>query len=114
MDLAIDGRVYINNILDEAVQELDLLFNTDYTQLIGYPTYGCNFQQFLWTTKPDPDGIRQYISNKIQEETYYLSQLDYTINVDAIIDPENYQSSYIVQIIVQTDDKKQAIRTYKL
>ena len=48
IDLALDGRVMIRNIMDEAVQELDILFNTDTTELLGYPTYGTNFEQFLW------------------------------------------------------------------
>ena len=36
IDLALDGRVMIHSELDEAIQELDLLFNTENTELLGY------------------------------------------------------------------------------
>ena len=36
LDLAIDNRVFIYDIIDAAIQEIDLLFNTTNTELIGY------------------------------------------------------------------------------
>ena len=39
IDLAIDSRVFITTKLDEAVQELDMIFNTTNCELIGYSTF---------------------------------------------------------------------------
>ena len=43
LDLAIDGNVFIDNIVDAALQEIDLIFNTTNTELIGNPSFGTNF-----------------------------------------------------------------------
>ena len=39
IDLALTGDIIIDNELDEALQELDILFNTENTELIGYPEF---------------------------------------------------------------------------
>ena len=46
IDLALDSKIFIDTNIDAALQELDLLFNTENTELIGYPEYGTNFEQF--------------------------------------------------------------------
>ena len=48
LDLALDDRIFLNDPIDCAVQELDLILNTNCTELIGYTDYGTNFEQFLW------------------------------------------------------------------
>jgi len=83
IDLAIDGRIFINNVLDEALQELDILFNTTNTELIGYPQYGTNFEQFLWQLTPSPNELRNYINERISD-TFYLSQLETNIEVEVL------------------------------
>ena len=83
IDLAIDGRVFIDNVLDEALQELDILFNTTNTELIGYPRYGTNFEQFLWQLTPSPNELRNYILERISD-TFYLSQLNTEVNVEVL------------------------------
>ena len=80
IDLAIDNRVYINDDLDEALQELDILFNTECTELIGDTDFGVNIEQFLWTLTPMTDSLKSYISNKLRECTY-LQKFNYSIDV---------------------------------
>ena len=45
IDLAIDSKVFITNEFDAAMQELDIILNTTNTELIGYPSFGTNFEQ---------------------------------------------------------------------
>ena len=40
LDLALDDRIFLNDPIDCAVQELDLILNTNCTELIGYTEYG--------------------------------------------------------------------------
>ena len=47
LDLSLDHNVLINTELEAAVQELNIIFNTETTVLIGCPTFGTNFEQFL-------------------------------------------------------------------
>jgi len=97
LDLAIDSRVFIYNEIDEGLQELDLLFNTENTELLGYPQYGTNFEQFLWQMYPSPEAVEKYIYDKIQD-TYFLRKL--TVNVDVKVLSGEYRSIYHVIISV--------------
>ena len=54
IDLSLDSRLFIRNELDAGVQELDLLLNTTNTELINYPQFGTDFEQFLWQLNPAP------------------------------------------------------------
>ena len=102
IDLAIDGRVFIDNILDEALQELDILFNTTNTELIGYPRYGTNFEQFLWQLTPSPNELRNYILERIGD-TFYLSQLNTNVNVEVL--NGEIRNIYYVKIAVTYNEE---------
>ena len=97
IDLAIDSRVFITNVVDEALQELDMIFNTENTELIGYPTYGTFFEQFLWQLTPSPEEVRRYIYEHIQD-TYFLSQM--TVDVDVRVLRGEMRAIYHVSINV--------------
>ena len=42
IDLSLDNKVLVTDVMDAAVQELDILFNTTPTELLGYTSYGTN------------------------------------------------------------------------
>lgn len=86
IDIGLFDKVIVNNYLDLALQELDILFNTRPTELLGHPTYGINFEQFLWTLTPSSDTLERYIKEKITMNTFYLSKMSFTVNVDFIRD----------------------------
>ena len=110
IDLALDGRVFIRSAIDEAVQELDLMFNTDLTELLGYPKYGTNFEQFSWRVNPEEEALRNYIINKISE-TIFLSQ--YKTDVDVSTDFGQYRLIYYVKIHIYDVDNTEITRTYE-
>lgn len=111
LDLALDGRVFLYDELDCAIQEIDLLLNTENTQLIGYPEYGTEFQTFLWTLTPTTIEIEKYIREKITTSTYYASKMD--INVDVEFLQENYNTIYYVKIVVFDKSGNSIKREYK-
>ena len=76
---------------------MDILFNTVNTELIGYPEYGSNFEQFLWQITPSPNELRKYI-NDLLGSTFYLSQLTNDVVVE-VLDGE-YRNIYYVKITV--------------
>lgn len=110
IDLAIDSRVFIMTPLDEALQELDILFNTTNTELIGEPTFGTYFEQFLWQTSDVSNELRKYIIDKIQG-TYFLSQL--TVNVSVEMLKGEYRNIYDVKINV-SDGNNVGSREYQI
>lgn len=110
IDLALDGRVFINSTMDAALQELDMLLNTTNTELIGYPDFGTDFEQFCWQLTPAEGAIKQYIQEKIGL-TYFLRGMDVNINVDAV--KGDYRMIYDVQISVKDNAGHSGTRRYQ-
>ena len=114
-DLALDDSIFIKSNINAALQELDILFNTENTELIGYPSYGVNFEQFLWQLNPSPKALKSYIEEHIQLYTFFCKDYDVVVNVN-IIEGE-YRNIYNVMIILRTDPKSQkadGFRIYQL
>ncbi len=110
IDLALDGRVMLYSELDEAVQELDLIFNTENTELLGYKDFGTSFEQFSWQLSPNVDSLKQYIDDKINS-TMYLSNFKH--NVDVECDKGEYRLIYYVKITVYDKDNNEITRKYE-
>ena len=81
IDLSLDHRVFLNSVFDAAIQELDLLFNTETTELINDPMFGTNFEQFLWQLTPTTQELKKYIIEKI-DGTLFLSKFNYTVDIN--------------------------------
>ena len=96
IDFSLDTDVVVTNALDEAVQELDILFNTIPTEMIGNHLYGVNFLQFLWQLQPSEYNLQKYIREKIEAYTYYVKRFSYEVNVSTTyIDAE---LAYVIRI----------------
>ncbi len=111
LDLALDGRVFLYTELDCALQEIDMLLNTENTELIGYPEYGTEFETFLWTLTPTTLELEKYIKDKIMKNTLFAYKMD--ISVKASYIKGDYNSVYYVKIIVVDDNKNIGTREYK-
>ena len=115
IDLAIDSRLLLNNDIDLALQELDILFNVTNTELIGYPDFGTNFEQFLWQLTPSKEQLHKYINQKIQVETIYLKEMDYNISIEIDDTSEYGNKIYVVNIELKNPQTGEEIkRIYKL
>ena len=104
LDLALDDRIFLDDPIDCALQELDLLFNTTNTELIGYIDYGTNFEQFLWKLRPTIEEVKNYIKTKLYN-TYFLKNYIVEINVEIL--NGNVRDIYYITIkIKDPNDKK--------
>lgn len=110
IDLAIDTRVFITTKLDEAVQELDMIFNTSNGELIGYPQYGTDFEQFLWQMNDSSSKIQTYVYEKIKD-TLFLRDMMTDINVETL--EGEMRRIYVLHITV-SDGTQSQNRTYQL
>ena len=111
LDLALDNRVFLNTELDCALQEIDMLLNTENTELIGYPDYGTEFESFLWTLTPTTVEIENYIKNKIAKSTYFANK--FKIYVKASFLEGSYRSIYYVQTALYDDNGNVGTREYQ-
>ena len=80
IDLAIDNRVFINNNMQEAIQELDMIFSTNPGEMIGNVYFGADWYQFLNTLTPMETALKQYIKGLLAD-TYYCKMMEYDIEV---------------------------------
>ena len=113
-DLAIDSRILLQTDLDLALQELDILFNVVNTELIGYPDFGTNFEQFLWELNPSIDSLYTYINQRIQTETLYLKNMDFNILIELDDQSEIGNKIYVINIDLKDINGNQITRIYKI
>ena len=106
LDLALDNRILLNTPLDCAIQELDMIFNTTNTELIGRADFGSAFEQFLWEIVPSIEELKKYIYEKI-DRTYFVPQFNPIINVRT--EPGELREIYYVEIILNTNSEDEEI-----
>lgn len=101
IDLALNNDLFIKNVLDAAIQELDILFSTEIGEVIGDVYYGVNWEQFLYVLTPMEEEVKKYIELQLQH-TYYVKQLKYELEVQH--EMGDVASTYLVKITL-TDMK---------
>ena len=94
------SSLFVESKLDAAIQELDILFNTENTELLGDTRFGSNFEQFLWELNPAPNDVRKYIIEKITNYTLYANQLDTYVHVEVL----NGEIRSIYHVIISITD----------
>ena len=112
VDLALDSRVFIENDLDAALQEVDLILNTENTELIGYPEYGTEFETFLWSLTPTTSELEKYIKQKLSSNCLYINKFKLYVKADFL--EGEYRSIYHVKIaLVDEKTGNKGIREYQ-
>lgn len=112
LDLALDGRVFLNDELDCALQEIDLILNTNNTELIGYTDYGTNFDSFLWTLSPQTSEVEKYIKEKLTNNTLFVNKFKLYVKAEYL--QGEIRSIYHVKIIlIDEKNNKTGIREYQ-
>lgn len=113
LDLSIMDGNPIDNPLDAAVQELDLLLGTENTEMLGDPQFGVNVEQFLWQMTPSPGELTSYIQDKIVRNTYWCNKLIVDIDVD--VADGTLRNIYEVKISIKVpgNESSSRERTYQ-
>lgn len=111
-DLALSDNIFTESIIEEAIQELDILFNTVPTELLGDTTYGSNFLQFLWSLTPMEESITRYIYERIAGYTVYASSLKKEVNVTKYDDVN--ETVYVIEISLFDENDNEYYKEYTL
>ena len=101
-DLGLFNNIIIEDILDAAIQELDIMFGTEQTELLGDSSFGVNFEQFLWKLNPSVAQVDEYILVKIKAQTYFCNLLDIHVNTEVM--QGTLRDIYVVKISFRTDE----------
>lgn len=106
------NALFVTNKVDAALQQLDLVFNTENTELIADSTYGTNFLTFLWTNTPTTAALKEYIVDTLNKCEIFAS-FSYDVFVTYINEIED--QFYHVQILLYYSNTAEPIsKTYKL
>lgn len=112
LDLSLGEDMFKSNLFDAAAQELDILFNTTNTELIGYPEFGTYFDDFLWTLTPTTTALNEYIEKAIRS-TYFASKLQHHVQINNNFNESTYENVYTV-VITLYNDYSSIEKTYTL
>lgn len=112
IDLALDATVFIDEPIKAALQEIDMLFNTEQCELLGYTEYGTNWEQFLWQMNPSPQALKSYIEEKIGQETYFPNLFDVTVQV-RVLDGE-FRNIYQVLIVLRDSPQSTVANGFRI
>lgn len=109
LDLSLDNKIINTSYLDEAIQELDLMFNTECTELLGDTYYGMSIDQFLWSLTPMTEAFKDYINKKLSG-LFYLKYFNYNFDLQYLED--EYQSLYHLTIDIYIDNDRKIQKEY--
>lgn len=107
LEFSLSDNIVETDIFSAALQELDIIFSTVNSELIGYPSFGCNFEEYLWMLTPSTVSLKEYIETKISD-SYFISQLNYNINVMYKKSDVSYESVY--HIVITLYDNYQSVQ----
>lgn len=108
-DLSLGNELFINSRLNAAIQELDLLLNTECTELIGDTQFGISIEQFLWTLTPTTEEFNTYIESKLSS-LYYFNMFQHKINTQ--FEEGEFRSVYHLVIEIFIDENKEIKKEY--
>lgn len=113
-DISIDkDKVIINDKFDFFLQEIGILFDTAPGEVLGEPTFGTEFENFIWDLKVSNEQISDYIYSAILTKT--TSAQYFNISVDTKILYGTQNDIILVSINIrdkETNEEQQL--TYKI
>lgn len=111
LDLSLDNRIFLDTELDCALQEIDMILNTENTELLGYPSYGTDFESYLWTLTPTTHELEKYIKDKLTSNTLFVNKFKLYVTAEFL--QGEIRSIYRVKIILVADDGTKGVREYQ-
>jgi hypothetical protein len=108
-DLALGNELFVSSRLAAAIQELDLLLNTECTELIGNTQFGVSIEQFLWTLTPTTEEFNTYIESKLNS-LYYFNMFQHKISTE--FEEGEFRSIYHLKIEIFIDEAQKINKEY--
>lgn len=104
LDISLSDNIIETDIFSAALQELDIIFTTVNTELIGYPEFGCNFEEYLWMLTPSINSLEEYIYSKLNS-SFFISQLNFNVNINYSKSENTHESVYNILITLYDNYK---------
>lgn len=103
LDFSISNKltddIIINNDLTFVLQQIDLLFDTDLGAVLGNPTFGTNYDKYLYTLGMSNAALEQ----KILNDLHTLDLRGFTVDVKVTIMEGTYRDIALINITLSGD-----------
>lgn len=111
IDLSLDTEtVTKTSDLDNVIQQIEMLFDTSPFDVIGEPSYGSDFDKFLWNLSSSNYDIENYIRSRIQSKVDLLGfSVDVTVGI-----MEGTENDIILADITISRNGYNYSKTYKI
>lgn len=97
-DTAEDSPI-VNDRMGFLLQEISILFDTSYGEVLGDETFGSDFERFIWDLNVSNDTISRYVLDRIMNHT--VSGGSFDIHVDTTISYGTESDIIIVKITIR-------------
>ena len=111
VDLSLDTiNVSKTTDLENVIQQIEMLFDTSPFEVIGEPTYGSDFERFLWDLNASNYDIEQYIDSRIRSAVDLLG-----FNVETTVSLLNgTENDIILADITISRDGREYTKRYRI
>lgn len=100
-------------LTDEAdliIQQIDMLLDTDYGEVLGTYTYGSDLRQYLWDMRASATEISDYVTGVIRANVHLFG---WTMTVDTSL-LQGTQNDIIIIKITLNKNNNTIEKTYKV
>jgi hypothetical protein len=80
-----------DDILKVIIQKWEMVLFTEKGEVFGEPNLGANLSYYLHETKLSAESIKESLNEQITYFIPELNDIDYTLDVEILEDPERYQ-----------------------
>ena len=103
------GAPTTNNDVELIIQQIDILFDTNYHEVFGAPEYGTNYDEFLYNLSLSNDSI----AHRIDADLRSLNLFGFVPHVEVSIFEGTLNDIIIVQIALERNNEYYE-KTYKI
>lgn len=100
---------YLNKEIDIILQEIDILFDTNPKEVLGFESYGSQYDRYLYNLNISPESIK----TKIISDLGTLNLFGYTPKVDVILTAGTERDIIFIDIVL-TKDNENYRKIYKI
>lgn len=103
--------IILNNEIDIFIQEIEMQFDTRYTEILGYTEYGSDFENSLWDLNVSNSKIKKDVNN-ILNRCQLSEYFTWDINVNILNGTKG--DIILVSINIYDNNHNKTTKNYKI
>ena len=96
-----NDEVYLDSELDLIIQQIEMLFSTTPTDVIGVPQYGSAFEKYIYDLSYSTNEIKRYAENLLSNNVEFFGN---DFSVDASILHGEYNDIILLEVNIYVNE----------